>query len=301
MYYSYFILINIKRINPDIIHSQAIGSGIYGFFAKIFLKKKYVVWGQGSDVYRPDKFTKLTSIIVLKEASSVIALTENMKKEMIRIYDRNIVVLPNGINLDVFKNNANVTRSNIEKRHKTLLFVGRLQTIKGVTYLIEAMNIIKNYYDVNLLIVGDGNDREKLEALVEKLELNDVISFIGEVPSTEIPKYMAESDIFILPSISEGFPLVLLEAMASGLTVVASNIGGIPEIIKDGTNGFLTESMNSNDIADKVMHVLSDDKLRGKISSNNKKCVEKYDWRLITLRLEDLYMKIKRTELKNGI
>ena len=293
LYYTYFTLSTIKKINPDIIHSQSIGNGIYGLFAKILLKKKYVIWGQGSDVYRPDNFTKLISKVVMKKASCVIALTEIMKKEMIKIYDRTIIVIPNGVDLDIFRNYTNVTECNIEKRHKKILFVGRLQDVKGVKYIIEAMNIITKFYDVNLLIVGDGNDRERLEALVEKLKLNDVVSFRGKAPRSEIPKYMEESDIFILPSKSEGFPLVLLEAMASGLTIVASNVGGIPDIIKDGVNGLLTEPMNSNDIADKVLRILSDDRLREEILSNNKKYIEKYDWRQISLQLEDVYLNIK--------
>jgi glycosyltransferase involved in cell wall biosynthesis len=299
-YFTYFVLLNIKKINPDIVHSQSIGNGVYGLFAKILLKKKYIIWGRGSDVYRPDSFTKLISFIVMKKASCIIALTENMKKEMTKSYDKDIIVIPNGINLDIFKNYANNKSSNFEKKCKKILFVGRLQNVKGVTYLIEAMNIITKHYDVTLLIVGEGEDREKLEALVKKLELNNFVSFVGKAPRSEIPKYMAESDIFILPSISEGFPLVLLEAMASGLTVVASNVGGIPEIIEDGVNGLLTKPMNSIDLADKVLHVLCDDKLRERISSNNKKCIEKYDWGQITLQLEGVYMNIKRDELTKG-
>ena len=128
------------------------------------------------------------------------------------------------------------------KDEKIIIFVGALRPVKGVRYLIEAMKvIIDENRTTKLFIIGDGVERESLERLVEKLGLGDHVNFIGKVPNERVPEYMIASDVFVLPSLSEGFPVTILEAMASGLPIVATNVGGLPEIIKENENGFLVK------------------------------------------------------------
>jgi glycosyltransferase involved in cell wall biosynthesis len=279
---------HLKKIKPDIIHVQSVGIGIPGFLAKIVLKKPFVVYGRGSEVYLPLMFTNTISKLVLKNADAVIALTEDMKGEMQKIYDRDIFVIPNGINLERFKN---LSKGDIRgKGGKTILFVGTLCPVKGLTYLIEAMKITRDKNkDIRLMLVGSGEERVHLEVLIKKLKLKKCVNFIGKVPNEEVPEYMFASDVFVLPSLSEGFPNVVLEAMASGLPIVATNVGGLSEIIKDGENGFVVEPKSPKQIAEMVLMLLEDDELRERISKNNKKRVKDYSLESVVARLEEIY------------
>lgn len=283
------LLKKLKDINPDIVHVEGLWMGTPGYLAKKILKIPYVITGHGSDVYLQSKLLHRRSKFVLKSADAVIGLTEHMKKEMENICKKNVFVVPNGINLREFKN---LQKLKIDKRKQRILFVGSLVPVKGIKYLIESMKKITNDYpNAELVIVGDGVDKYELEKLVIELDLCDSISFVGKVPNHKIGQYMIESDIFVLPSLSEGFGIVLLEAMASGLPIVASNVGGIPSIIQNGVNGFLVDPKNSEKIAEKVLFLLNNEETMIKISQNNKKKVENYDWGKIIMQLENIYLK----------
>lgn len=286
----------LKSINPDIVHIQRIIYGISGFLAKKILKKPYVVWGRGSEVYLPWAFKKPISTLVIKNADAAIALTEDMKRLMKEIYNRHIFVIPNGIDIERFKN---ISREDIRKRlkitnkEKIIIFVGTLRRLKGVRYLIEAMKcIIEKNTNARLMLVGDGEDREDLENLVKELNIEKYVQFIGKVPNDKIPEYLKASDVFVLPSLSESFGIVNLEAMASGLPIVATNVGGLPEIVKDGENGFLVEQKNPEKIAEKALFLLEHDDLREKISKKNREKAKGYSWETAVERLEEIYLNI---------
>jgi len=286
----------LKKINPDVVHVQNIGMGIPGFLAKKFLRKPYVVWGQGSEVYFPWLFKKPISKLALKNANAVIALTEDMKEEMQRTCNRDILVIPNGVDLERFENlSRDMMRCQLRARadERLVIFVGRFRLEKGVRYLIEAMETIKQErQSVKLILVGEGPEEAALKLLVGQLDLADCIDFLGQISNEEVPRYMAAADVFALPSLSEGFPIVILEAMASGLPIVATNITGLPEVVHNGENGFLVESKNSIELAEKVLLLLQDNELRGRIAQNNKQRAKDYTWEKVIDRLEQVYQKI---------
>ena len=122
--------------------------------------------------------------------------------------------------------------------------------------------------------------------------MNQYINLISNVPNEQVPKYLIASDIFVLSSLTEGFPLCLAEAMAAGLPIIATNVGGIPDIIKDDENGFLVEPKNPKEIAKKVILVIKDDNLRKKISEKNRIESKKYDWKNIVDNLEKIYLDV---------
>jgi len=283
----------LKKINPDIVHAQSIGIGISGFLANKILKKPYVAWGRGSEVYLPSTFKNTISKLVLRNADAVIALTQDMKNEMQKFCDCDISVIPNGIDTERFEN---LSKEDIRKRlkikedEKIITFVGTLRPVKGLRYLIEAMKIVRDKdKNVRLVLVGDGEEREKLEKLVEKFGLKECVKFIGSVQNEEIPQYMVTSDVFVLPSLSEGFPNVVLDAIASGLPIVATKVGGLPEIIEDSKNGFLVKPKNPEQIAEKILLLIKDDELRKRISKANKGEAERYSWERVVQRLEEVY------------
>jgi glycosyltransferase involved in cell wall biosynthesis len=284
------IIKKLKEVNPDIVHIQGLWIGIPGYLAKKILHIPYVVTGHGSDIYLQSRLLlNLRSKPVLRSADARIALTDDMRKKIKNICKRDAFVVPNGINLEVFGNSIKLR--NIKKEQK-ILFVGSLVPVKGVRYLIESMKAIKNNYsNVKLVIIGDGTEKHELEKLVIEFGLSDCVSFVGKVSNHKISQYMIESDIFVLPSLSEGFGIVLLEAMASGLPIIASNVGGIPSLIQNGVNGFLVEPGNPEKIAEKILFLFNDRETMIKISEGNKKAVEKYDWEKIAVQLEDIYLK----------
>ena len=284
------ILPVIKEINPEIIHAQGIStSGISGFTAfliKKLLKIPYVVYGRGGDIY-PFNVEKILVKAILNNANSVIALTEHMKKEMQKISAKEISVIPNGIDIDRFNDSSPKFSESSDTK---IIFVGNLRLEKGLSYLIEAMRYItKKDINSRLLIVGEGPQKENLEKLVTKLNINDIVTFSGKVATEEVPVYLKNSDIFTLPSLQEGFPNVLLEAMASGLPVVATDVNGINEIIEDCKNGFLVRPQNSKEIAEKILLLLEDNELRKRISKQNMKKASKYSWKQTVQMLENVY------------
>lgn len=205
----------IQKINPEIIHVQSLCIAVPALISKKLHKIPYVLWGQGSDVYLPAALTKLTSKTTMKNADSVIALTENMKQAMQSIYDRDIAVIPNGIELKEYMSKAPVNM--MKDSEKRILFVGRLYPVKGVQYLLQAMKIIhEGMPGVKLILVGDGEERGHLESLTDSLGIRECVEFAGRVPHERVQDYMNQAEVFVLPSLSEGFPVTILEAMACG-------------------------------------------------------------------------------------
>lgn len=269
-----------------------------GFLAKKLLRKPYLVWCRGSDVYLPWRFKRAGLGLALRNADAVIALTKDMKREIQKICNREIIVIPNGIDLERFQNLSREEARNklqIKADDKIIIFVGSLRPVKGVKYLIKAMKIVRQKEpNARLILIGNGEEKQDLVKLTGDLNLGNLITFVGQIPNEKVPEYMAASNVFVLPSLSEGFPLVSLEAMACGLPIVVSRVCGLPEIVEDGKNGFLVESGNPEQIAEKVLLLLEDDELRERMSRNNKEKVKDYTWEGVIGRLERIYEAIGR-------
>ncbi|KFD40800.1 glycosyl transferase family 1 [Peptococcaceae bacterium SCADC1_2_3] len=287
------IVLVLNKIKPSIVHSQSISMGMPGFLIKKLFKKPYLVWGQGTDVYFPGLFMRPLSKLVLRNTDAAIALTEDMKEKMQKICNREFVVISNGINLERFDDllgDALRYKLQASSDERLVIFVGRFRPEKGVRYLIEAMKIIRQKSrSIRLILGGEGPEEEDLKRLIEQLNLGDCVDFLGQIPNEDVSRYMVAAHVFVLPSLSEGFGIVNLEAMASGLPIVASKVGGLPEIIEDGENGFLVEPRSPKQIADKVLLLLADDELRERISKNNKEKAKNYSWTSIIEKLEKVY------------
>lgn len=282
-------LIKINKIKPEIIQAQNITMGFIAFFAKKIFNIPYIVWGRGSDVHLQWKFKKFISRIVLDNADAIIALSQNMRNEMQTISEKDIIILPNGVDTKSFS----ISKNGKKTDRIRILYIGSLLPVKGVEYLIQAMKqLCQLHPDIRLTIIGDGSCRNSLEEMGRKFGLEHNINFIGKIPHQDVPNWLAKNDIFVLPSISEGMPNVLLEAMAAGLPIVASNVGGIPEIISNSKNGYLVEPKNSQQIVDRIQFLISNSNKWNTISEQNKADAEKYDWEEIIKKLEYIYSHI---------
>lgn len=292
------ILAVVIRIKPDIIQINGFHLTPLGLIFKKLFKIPYVMRGSGSDIYFPSIFNKIILKRIINNSSKVIALTEYMKTK-IGYQLKKIQVIPNGIEPSKFKIKKADARKDLgfDENKKIITFVGSLRPVKGVEFLIKAIYLFKKKYgqnDFKVLIIGKGNQKQYLETLAVELDIDYLIEFVGEIPNQMIPIYLAASDIFVLPSLSEGFSIVLIEAMASGLPVIASNTTGINEKIENGKNGFLVESKNPDEIAEKMIKLFEDEKLCKVISINNINKAEKYTWTNVFNKYEELYDEILR-------
>lgn len=284
------VLHALNSVKPEIIHVQDFLLGPCGFVAKRMFKRPYVVWGRGYE-FRDLPFR---TAAVLKDAEAVIALTDDMRNELQKICSREIPVIPNGIDAERFER---VSRDDarrqlgIEPAQKIVLYVGRFYPVKGVKYLVTAMGQIRREEEnAILMLVGYGSEEENLRLLVKELGLSDCVRFVGAVQNDLIPAYMAASDVLVLPSISEGFPMVSLEAMAASLPIVATDVGGIPSIVEEGINGFVVTPGDAAQIADKVSSILCDPELSHFFATNNKSKAQRYTWDRVVHDLEGVYL-----------
>jgi len=136
-----------------------------------------------------------------------------------------------------------------------ILFVGRLEEIKQLDRLIESLALMQNEIAVQLFIAGDGTEGTKLKSLADGFKLTSKVHFLGQIPHDKLHKYYNLADVLALPSKMEGVPMVILEALACGTPVVASAVGGIPDLVRNGENGVLLERTSIEDIADGLMFV----------------------------------------------
>ena len=151
----------------------------------------------------------------------------------------------------------------LDTADKTLIFVGKLGRVKNVERLLEAFRILLDRLEgrirPKLEIVGDGSQRASLERRCAELGLAAQVEFVGQVPRDQVLRHLASAWALVLPSLSEGSPKVVVEAMATGRPVVASTVGGIPELVEDGLTGYLFDPHDAEDIALKLERLLSDD------------------------------------------
>jgi len=207
--------------------------------------------------------------------------------------DKKIVVVPNGVDIELFESVEKKVQPNLSEK-PTILYVGRLSYRKGLQVLVRAMPfILKEIPNAHLIIAGKGYMDGFIKVLIKSLNLEGNVTMLGFIPDEKLPELYASSSLFVMPSLyCESFGVTLLEAMASGRPVVASNVGGIPEVVKDGVTGLLFKRGDAEDLADKIIKVLSDRSLAQSLASNAKEIVkERYSWPVIADKMEDLYEK----------
>lgn len=206
------------------------------------------------------------------------------------------LVLSNGIELSKFNPNLDHAQFDREfglnEENKKILYVGRLMEEKGLDVLLRAYSIVEDKMpDTNLIIVGKGHLQASLEDQASKLGLENVI-FTGFISDSLLKQAYAASDLFVLPSYAEIQPLVLLEALAMGLPAIGTNVGGVPEMIIEGQNGYVLEPGDHEGLAERTIRILNDDKLREEFSRNSLRMARSHDIDKSADKLERLYSKL---------
>ena len=260
--------------------------GFLGYVVNKLTGLPYFAWIRGGDYYlMNDVGWKRWMMRRVLADTLVLAQSEEIRDDITADFDDidcEIEVLGNGVSVpDETADGDGV------------LYVGRLAPKKGLEYLLEAMADI----DAHLTVVGDGSERNRLETLAAKLDVD--ITFVGEVEPEDVGKYYRDAGVFVLPSLEgEGMPNVVLEAMSWGLPVVATDSGGLPTMIKDGENGFLVPMRNSDLLATRLTELLEESKKQTKMGRAARKHVrESYSWNWLIEELSIVYSKtIARSE-----
>lgn len=158
---------------------------------------------------------------------------------------------------------------------KRILFVGRLTAVKGTLLLLDAVAAARSaHLDLTLTIIGDGQDRSKLEAKARALGLSDLVSFLGYQNQSAVAEQLEDADLLVLPSFAEGVPIVLMEAMASRLPVIASRVGGVQELVEHGVSGFVIPPGDVDELAASIVRLLDDPRLCASMGAAGRAKVE---------------------------
>jgi glycosyltransferase involved in cell wall biosynthesis len=164
--------------------------------------------------------------------------------------------------------------NNYERRPNVIGYIGRLSEEKGILNFVDALEMIHTANsDVNFFIGGDGPLRDQIITSINRSGLNTKVTFVGWIPHCDLPKYLNKLKILIIPSFTEGLPNILLEAMACGTPVLITPVGAVPEIVKDGLNGFILDDNSKENIANNVIRVLNHQEIN-KITQNAKNIVK---------------------------
>lgn len=283
----FIILIRvIKNHKIDLLHAHStVPTGLIVAITTKFIRLPFFVTAHGMDINRfVDSFI-FTHLIAyaLNSSDRTIAVSENLAEKMKSMHvDKNkISVLRNAVDTDRFKPMKNREIRNvygINEKTLLILFVGYLDDFKGIFELINAFyEIKKENRNTLLMMVGTGPKKSELNERISKLGLENSVILTGKISPIDIHKYYQAADIFVLPSYTEGGgpPLVVLEAMACGVPVIVSDVGGMPEVIKDGENGFVVPVKNEEDLVKKLNVLINNTKLRENFKKNSYKLVEK--------------------------
>jgi len=240
--------------------------------------------------------------MVLLFANKIIAVSDDIKDNLakIGIKKSKIRVILNSVESNSDRSALKFSRmqipSNLDLQDEDLVlgYVGRLSEEKGTKFLTEAVSSLDQAkVPVKLLLIGDGHQKRELERLVQEKGLNRKVLFVGFQDRIEV--WLKMLDVFVLPSLSEGTPMALLEAMAQGLPVVASNVGGIPSIIRSGYNGILTEPANQRQLVDAISMIYQNSQFRASLGVSAKKTVrERFNAAIWVKEIESLYLSIQR-------
>ena len=260
----------IKRYNIDLIQAHwAIPAGFLACLVSAQIPVITTLRGSDINKFGKRQVFKYPAKYALKRATKIIALSNDLKEEAIKLgaRDDKIWVIPGGVDTDKFKpQNKNEARVKLQLPEELLiLFVGVLTKNKRIDRLIRVTAKLSRDFNLQVLILGDGPERANLENLARYLGLENII-FKGWVSPNDMPLYMAASDVLVLPSESEGLPGCVQEAMACGISIVASNVGGLPDLITNGVNGYLVD--NEAEMEERLRLLMSSPELRNKMGAN---------------------------------
>lgn len=276
-------LFRISRLLRDrsiqVMHAHEFAMNVYGSLLSKMTGIPIVTTVHGKNYYW-EKWRRRLAYRFTARQSTMVAVSEDLKQflmQRIAIPVGNIQVVHNGIDLhryrEIDRNNTIRRELGIDAKQPVIGTVGNLFAVKGQIYLLRACKAVAEAFpDFVLLIAGEGEELGSLEEEAGNLGIGGNIKFLGF--REDVPSLLEAMDVFVLPSLSEGLPLSVLEAFALQKPVVATNVGGIPEIVQDGATGYLVPPKNPEALAEKIIMLLRDPQRAANIGQAGRKRVE---------------------------
>jgi len=283
-----FIFLN-KRI-PVIYHQHGSGNPV---------QTATYQWGRGK-LFK--QLFDLVSRIIYKRADWIIAIDRFCLEQSVQGgAGKKVSLLMNAIDTQTFKPDDSLRhlmrqRLNLNDSAVAIIFVGRLEEVKRIDRAIEALTYLRqDETQYHLYISGEGGMKKHLESLVIEKQLTSFVTFLGHVSHAELPAYYNMADILVLPSEMEGVPMVILESLATGLPVVASRVGGIPDLIIEGVNGFTISDPSPSNLAVSLRRVSSANLNRSAIA----KSAERYSSRQFVLEFQRIVEVVRHSRVRD--
>ena len=272
----------VVRQGSEVIYAQwLLPGGFIGAIVSRLSGVPLVISLHGSDVFVAERYSVFRPVVrfIFGTVHCVIACSTDLAQRAVKLglSQDAVSVAPYGVDIERYVPDPQTGRDlrgrlSIPESHNVVLMMGRLVYKKGFSYLLSAVpTVLAEYPNTLFIVAGDGDLRSELEELVKSLQIQEHVLFTGQIPWDQTPSYLTMADICVVPSVQDeagnldGLPNVLLESMASGCAIVATNVAGIPEVVHDGKNGLLTPPRDERALADAVCRLLSDQHLRQRL------------------------------------
>jgi len=297
--------INLKQLdkeyNFDIIHGHfPVICGVSTLLSKKLLNKKTILTVQGGDLLDyPEKshfpFTLYKPFLnkIMSSTDAIHAVSKYTADLSKKYGGKNINIIPNGIDTKLFKPNGNAVED-YKEYSPLIITTSRLVPKNGIDILLKAIaKLKKEYYRIGCLVIGTGWQENSLKRLCADLDIVKNVIFLGYIENKRLPEFYRASDIFVRPSLQEGFGISFIEAMACGVATIGTKTGGIVDFIKDGETGLLAEPGSVEDLYKKLKLLIENEDFRKRISKRGcKEILENYDWNVIGEIVLRLYNKV---------
>lgn len=292
----------VRNNNVDLLHVHyAIPHASAAYMAKQILasqgiKIPYITTLHGTDITLVGKDASFEPVITfaINESDAVTSVSESLKQDTYKFFNvkREIEVIPNFVDIDLYSKAKNaLTKFNYNTGdRKVLLHISNFRPVKRVEDVVRIFDKVRKEIPAKLLLVGDGPERSKIEALCRELGTCEEIQFLGKLKATE--QALAMADLFILPSETESFGLSALEAMAASVPVISTNTGGLPEVNVHGVSGYLSNVGDVDDMAKNAISILKDKKTHDTFRNNALKRAKEFELSKILPLYENLYERV---------
>ncbi len=284
----------LRELKIDAVHSHEFTMAVYGGAAAHWLGIPHVVTMHGNETVMDVWRRRLALRWSWKRSQAFVAVSEHTRTEMqarLGLPQGSIQVIPNGVPLRPGERDVTRRKLGVEDDEMMILTIGNLRRRKGHAVLIEALARLQQSgfgAPWQLVIAGDGRHRENLTRLALDLGVADRVQMLGH--RDDVPDLQAAADVFAMPSFWEGMPLAILEAMIVGNAIVASNIGGIPEMLRNGESGLLVPAGDAPALADALRRLIEDASLRERLGASARRHAEaEFHVEVMADRYEHLY------------
>lgn len=261
----------------------------------------YIVSLRGADVPGySERFTGiyflLTPLIrtIWSKASAVISNSLGLKELALQTNEKQeIGIIYNGVDVNDFS--PGMSASPRDDRFVVTLGATRVTARKGIVYLLSAVKkLILKYPSILLEIMGDGNDRERLEGIVRESHLEGNVTFLGRIPREETVMYYRRANLFVLPSLNEGMSNAMLEALSVGLPIITTDTGGAKELVEDGVNGFIIGIKDVSALEERIQRFLADRELCKRMGEKSREKALQMSWGNVASQYRTIYESLKK-------